>query len=261
MAARSEDFSPLKTCTKDSHSLLPRMNLEIIAHRGFSAIAPENTLAAFSRAIARGANSIEFDIQLSRDSVPVIFHDATLERITGVCAKVRETSLSQLQTLNAGKWFSDEFSAEKIPTLTEALAILKNVDKFLYFDVKPHCEWSDSEVADFVKTLRGAGIQEKCVITSFNEKFLEQVRRLDGDLAIGHIVANLEAYQTQLSQAVAHRDNLISSLFRVLLENPALIPETRSQGVDIVAWTVDDPADMQKLIDLGITRIVSNCLI
>ncbi|MEG4321903.1 MULTISPECIES: glycerophosphodiester phosphodiesterase family protein [unclassified Microcoleus] len=237
------------------------MNLEIIAHRGFSASSPENTLAAFSRAIARGADSIEFDIQLSADSVPVVFHDATLDRITGVCGKVRETNLSDLQTLNAGKWFSDEFSDEKIPTLKEALAILKNVDKFLYFDVKPHCEWSETEVAEFVNTLHGAGIKEKCLITSFSEKFLGQVRRLNGDLAIGHIVANLEAYNTQLSQAVAHRDNLISSLYRVLLENPALIPETRSQGVDIVAWTVDDRADMQKLIDLGITRIVTNCLI
>ena len=237
------------------------MNLEIIAHRGFSSIAPENTLAAFELAIARGADSIEFDIQLSADGVPVVFHDATLDRITGVSGKVRETNLSELQTLNAGKWFSDEFSRKKIPTFKEALAILKNVDKFLYFDVKPHCEWSDTEVAEFVNTLRHAGIQEKCVITSFSDKFLGQVRRLNGDLAIGHIVANLEAYKTQLSQAVAHRDNLITSLYRVLLENPALIPETCNQGVDIVAWTVDDRADMQKLIDLGVTRIVTNCLI
>ncbi|MCY7383775.1 MAG: glycerophosphodiester phosphodiesterase [Microcoleus sp. CAN_BIN18] len=237
------------------------MNLEIIAHRGFSSIAPENTLAAFELAIARGASSIEFDIQLSADSVPVIFHDSTLDRITGVSGKVREQNLSQLQTLNAGKWFSDEFSDEKIPTLKEALGILKNVDKFLYFDVKPHCEWSDAEVADFVNTLNERGIKEKCVITSFSDKFLEQVRWLDGDLAIGQIVANLEAYKTQLSQAVANGDNLISSQYRVLLENPALIQESRSQGVDIVAWTVDDRADMQKLIDLGITRIVTNCLI
>ena len=60
---------------------------------------------------------------------------------------------------------------------------------------------------------------------------------------------------------MTNRDNLISSQYRVLLENPALIQASRSQGVDIVAWTVDDRADMQKLIDLGITRIVTNCLI
>lgn len=237
------------------------MSLEIIAHRGFSAIAPENTLAAFEIAIARGASSIEFDIQLSADSIPVIFHDATLDRITGVSGKVRETNLSELQTLDVGTWFSHEFSGQKIPRLDAALAILKNVDKFLYFDVKPHCEWSDSEVADFVKTLRDAGIPEKCVITSFNDKFLEQVRQICDDLAIGHIVANLEAYKSQLAQAVVKGDRLISSLYRVLLENPGLIAESRSQGVDIVAWTVDDREDMQKLLDLGITRIVTNCLI
>jgi glycerophosphoryl diester phosphodiesterase len=237
------------------------MSLEIIAHRGFSAIAPENTLAAFELAIARGANSIEFDIQLSADSVPVIFHDATLERITGVSGKVREKNLSQLQTLDTGKWFSPEFLGQTIPTLEVALSILKNVDKFLYFDVKPHCEWSDSEVANFVNSLNDAGITQKCIITSFNDRFLAQVRRLSGDLPIGHIVANLEAYKTKLLKAVAIGDNLITSEYRVLLENPWLIEQTRSQGVDIVAWTVDDRENMQKLVDLGITRIVTNCLI
>ena len=237
------------------------MSLEIIAHRGFSSIAPENTLAAFELAIARGASSIEFDIQLSADSVPVIFHDATLERITGVSGKVRDKNLSQLQTLDAGKWFGAEFLGQKIPTLKEALSILKNVDKFLYFDVKPHCEWLDSEVASFVNTLNDAGIKEKCVITSFSDRFLGQVRRLSDGLAIGHIVANLEAYKTQLVKAVVNRDNLISSQYRVLLENPALIQASRIQGVDIVAWTVDDRSDMQKLVDLGITRIVTNGLI
>ena len=237
------------------------MSLEIIAHRGFSSIAPENTLAAFELAIARGASSIEFDIQLSADSVPVIFHDAILERITGVSDKVRDKNLSQLQTLDAGKWFGAEFLGQKIPTLKEALSILKNIDKFLYFDVKPHCEWLDSEVAIFVNTLNDAGIKEKCVITSFSDRFLGQVRRLSDGLAIGHIVANLEAYKTQLVKAVVNRDNLISSQYRVLLDNPALIQASRSQGVDIVAWTVDDRTDMQKLVDLGITRIVTNCLI
>lgn len=237
------------------------MSLEIIAHRGFSAIAPENTLAAFELAIARGASSIEFDIQLSADSVPVIFHDSTLERITGVSGKVRETNLSQLQSLDAGKWFGAEFLGEKIPTLEEALSILKNVNKFLYFDVKPHCEWSDSEVANFVNSLNDAEIKKKCVITSFNDTFLAQVRRVSDDFLIGHIVANLEAYKTQLVKAVASGDNLISSQYRVLLENPALIETSRSQGVDIVAWTVDDRADIQKLLDLDITRIVTNCLI
>ncbi|MCU0546740.1 MAG: glycerophosphodiester phosphodiesterase [Oscillatoriaceae cyanobacterium Prado104] len=237
------------------------MNLEIIAHRGFSAIAPENTLAAFELAIARGASSIEFDLQLSADSVPVIFHDATLDRITGVSGKVRETKLSDLQALNASKWFGDEFATEKIPTLMEALEILKNVGKFLYFDVKPHCEWQDAEVADFVNVLKASGIQEKCVITSFSDRFLAQVRRLSGDLEIGHIVANLEAYQTQLAKAESHGDNLISSLYGVLLENPALIQETRSKGIDIVAWTVDGRSDLQRLLDLGIMRVVTNCLI
>lgn len=237
------------------------MNLEIIAHRGFSAIAPENTLAAFELAIAYGTHSIEFDLQLSADGVPVVFHDASLERITGTANPVRETTLQDLQKLDAGVWFSDRFTGEKIPTLKEALGILKQVPKFLYFDVKPHCQWSDAQVEDLVKILQSEKVLEKCVITSFNPQFLDRVRQVSQELAIGHIVANEEAYLNQLGKAVAEGDHLISSQYQLLLNHPLLIDKSRSQGVDVVAWTVDSREDLQKLIDVGVMRIVTNSLL
>ena len=235
--------------------------IEIIAHRGFSAIAPENTLAAFALAIEHGANSIEFDVQLSREGVPVIFHDTALDRITQTSGKVRDKTLEELKMLDAGAWFSKRFSGEKIPTLKEALTILKNVDKFLYFDVKPHCEWSNSEVEDFVKTLTVEGVKNKSAITSFNDKFLEQVRQVSEDLLIGHIVVNEAAYRDRLAKAIPTGDCLISSQYRVLLDRPSLIESSRNQGIDVVAWTVDSREDMVKLVDIGVVRIVTNSLI
>ncbi|MDF0554315.1 glycerophosphodiester phosphodiesterase family protein [Kamptonema sp. UHCC 0994] len=235
--------------------------IEIIAHRGFSAIAPENTLAAFDLAIEHGANSIEFDVQLSREGLPVIFHDTTLDRITQTSGKVRDKTLEELKMLDAGAWFSKRFSGEKIPTLKEALTILKNVDKFLYFDVKPHCEWSNSEVEDFVNTLTVEGVKHKSAITSFNDKFLEQVREISGDLLIGHIIVNEAAYRDRLAKTVTTGDRLISSQYRVLLDRPSLIESSRDRGVDVVAWTVDSREDVVKLVDIGVVRIVTNSLI
>lgn len=235
--------------------------IEIIAHRGFSAIAPENTLAAFDLAIKYGANSIEFDVQLSAEGVPVIFHDTTLDRITRTSGKVRDKTLEELNALDAGAWFDRRFSGEKIPTLKSALTILKNVDKFLYFDVKPDCEWSSSEVKNFVNTLLVEGVNNKSVITSFNSQFLEQVREVSQDLLIGHIVANESDYKAQLAKAVAADDRLISSQYRVLLDNPSLVENSRDRGVDVVAWTVDSREDVVKLVDIGVVRIVTNSLI
>lgn len=237
------------------------MNLEIIAHRGFSAIAPENTIAAFELAITQGANSIEFDIQLSADGIPIVFHDTTLDRITGISGKVREKTLQELQRLDAGLWFSERFAGERIPTLKKALGTLKKVENFLYLDVKPDCEWSEAQVAELVNTLQEEGVQDQCVITSFNSQFLEQVRRVSKTLAMGHIVATEEAYLSQLEKAVADGDRLISSQYQVLLNHPALIKKSQNQGVDIVAWTVDSQEDFQKLVDLGVVRIVTNSLI
>lgn len=235
--------------------------IEIIAHRGFSAIAPENTLAAFNLAIKHGANSIEFDLQLSADGVPIIFHDITLDRITQSSEKVGDKTLAELKMLDAGAWFSDRFSGEKIPTLQEALGILKNVDMFLYFDVKPHGDWSDSQVTALVNTLIVEGVKEQSVITSFNDHFLEQVRQVSPDLLIGHIVANQVDYTTQLAKSVATGDCLISSQYQVLLDHQSLIESSRKQGVDVVAWTVDSRDDWQRLVDLGVVRIVTNSLI
>jgi glycerophosphoryl diester phosphodiesterase len=237
------------------------MDFEIIAHRGFSAIAPENTLAAFSAALLHGADSIEFDVQLSGDGVPVVIHDTTLDKTTGTGGFVREKTLDQLKALDAGAWFSERFAGERIPTLREALGAIREIKKFIYLDVKPHCVWSDAGVDEFVKTLKGEGWENRCVVSSFNEEFVERVRVRCGDMALGYIVANVEAYRVQLEKAAGAGNTVMISEYNVLLENPSLIEASRERGVDIVAWTVDSKPVLQRLGELGVVRIVTNSLI
>ncbi|KKD37153.1 MAG: glycerophosphodiester phosphodiesterase family protein [Limnoraphis robusta] len=237
------------------------MDLEIVAHRGFSAMAPENTLAAFSAAIEGGANSIEFDLQLSADGVPVIFHDETLDRITGTSGKVREKSLNELKQLNAGGWFAEQFVGENIPTLASALEIFKRVPNFLYFDVKPHCQWSETEVEGLIQQVKEAGIVEKCIMTAFNEDFLDQVRSCCPEMKLGYFLTEASDYPQQLHKAATAGNAILSSLLDVVLENPHFVEESRTQGVDWVVWTVDRPEHFQQLIDLGVKRIITNSLI
>ena len=237
------------------------MEIEIIAHRGFSAIAPENTLAAFSAAIQHGANSIEFDIQLSADGVPVVIHDATLDRTTGTTGTVTEKVLAELKALDAGSWFSEEYASERIPTLKEVLIAVKSIKRFIYLDVKKHCEWSNSAISDFIKLLVDEGWADRCIISSFNEVFVDKVRSLCNNVKLGYIVADTQIYQSRLEKAASAGNTVMISAYDVLLENPSLIQTSKERGIDIVAWTVDSLEDFKKLTELGVTKIITNSLI
>lgn len=237
------------------------MELEIIAHRGFSGIAPENTLAAFEAAIAHEADSIEFDVQLSADGVPMVIHDATLLRTTGVPGKVRKKTLEQLKLRDAGSWFSYRFRSERIPTLKEVLRTVTGLKKFLYMEVKTHSQWSDEQIDELIDLIIEEGWENRCIVASFNARFIDRVRERSLNLSLGYIVANRHAFRTQLAKAANAGDTTLMSKYKLLLKYPSLIKASREQGVDVVAWTVDKPKIFHKLVDLGVVRIETNTLI
>src|SRR2546427_7517969 len=112
-----------------------------IAHRGASGYAPENTLAAFRKAVALGATFIETDLQLSRDAHFVAIHDTTVDRTTNGQGAVHDMTLADLRRLDAGSWFGSEFAGERIPTLEEILEFSKKNDVVFYLELKPGGSW------------------------------------------------------------------------------------------------------------------------
>ena len=237
------------------------MNLEIIAHRGFSAIAPENTLVAFEAAIRRGANSIEFDVQITADGIPVIFHDQTLDRITGTAGTVRDKTLAELKKLDAGAWFAERYAGTTIPTLEETLAGLKDINGYLYFDIKPHAEWSDGELKTMLGMVEAAKLGDRTLLTSFNEELLTRCRQYSPQIQVGYFMLTNDDFTRQLEKAVAAGNAILSSQYQVILDQPDLAKTSRDRGVDVVVWTVDDRDDFQQLAATGIVRIVTNSLI
>lgn len=237
------------------------MQLEIIAHRGFSAIAPENTLAAFSAAIQHGANSIEFDVQISLDGVPVIIHDPTLERTTNGEGNVIDQTLEQLKELDAGSWFNPQFSTSRIPTLREALTAIKDLDKFVYAEVKAANNWSDANVDNFIQTIIESGCEDKCIVACFNDNFLDRIRQRHSKIILGYLVPSVSKFTEKLPLAVADGNAIMLSEYHALLKNPSLVETSRNQGIDVGVWTVDNQEDLQKLTDIGVVRIVTNSLV
>ncbi len=157
----------------------------IIAHRGASALAPENTLAAFARAIEDGAEGIEFDIRMAKDGVPVVIHDADLQPLAGKKGKVSSFTSEELQTFDVGSWFNArfpkkanaEFSRETVPTFAQLLKFLERYEGLVYVEIK--CE--KAETAQLVKTvcenLKQTNLLNQIVLKSFNLDALVEARK------------------------------------------------------------------------------------
>src|SRR3990170_1715594 len=120
-------------------------DVQIIAHRGYSARAPENTLAALEAAVAAGADAVEFDLHTAACGTPVLFHDAMLSRTTNGVGPLRRRTLDQLKALDAGKWFSPDFAGERIPSFEETLRALKGRTGTIYAEVKGFRELEDTD--------------------------------------------------------------------------------------------------------------------
>src|SRR2546429_348487 len=127
----------------------------VIAHRGASGHAPENTMAAFRKAVAQGATFIETDLQLSRDAHFVAIHDGTVNRTTNGRGSVHDLTLVELRELDAGSWFGSEFSGERIPTLEEILQFSKKNDVVFYLEMKPSGAWGGEHAG--ITALRETG--------------------------------------------------------------------------------------------------------
>lgn len=235
--------------------------IEIVAHRGYSAIAPENTLPAFDAALQSGAHSVELDVQLSADGVPVAFHDITLDRLAGISSSVADLTLSQLQQIDVGSHFSDRYIGTRIPTLSEVLECLQTLDRFLYLDLKPHCPWSFENLQVLVNLLLETGWENRCFFCSFSEIVLDRIREITRKFPIGYSVETSEKYAAKLELAAADGNAVTIAEYQIFLDRPQWVKIGGDRGVDAVVWTVDDPIDWQNLTEIGIRRIITNALV
>ncbi len=229
---------------------------EIIAHRGYSARAPENTLSAIEAAIDAGADAVEFDLHVTADGTPVLFHDATLERTTDGEGALRGRTLAQLRGLDAGSWFSPEFAGEPIPTLAEALGRLREPIRRVYPEVKGYRSLDD--LGRMVEIVSEHRLDQRTVFISMDWAALEHLRGLHANLGIGYIVEKASRAREAIERAAGDAHALVDFKASLLLEDRSLTEEAGRRGVELAVWTVDDPSDAARLLDLGVPRITTN---
>src|SRR6202140_1382526 len=224
----------------------------VIAHRGASGNAPENTLAAFRKAVSLGAPFIETDLQLSRDAHFVAIHDATVDRTTSGRGAVHDLTLTELRDLDAGSWFGSEFAGERIPTLEEICEFSKKHDVVFYLELKPGGSWGGEHA--LIGALRESGEVARTIVISFDAAILANVRKIEPTLMTGLL------YDGQMERPV---DRALEGGARQLptrgdLESPGLLTAAREKDLQVVCWTVNHSAHMRLLMDAGVDGIMSD---
>ncbi|UCH21472.1 MAG: glycerophosphodiester phosphodiesterase, partial [Deltaproteobacteria bacterium] len=162
----------------------------IIAHRGYRARYPENTIIAFQAALDAGVPMIELDVTLSKDRKPVVIHDATLERTTNGQGPVSGNTLKQLKQLDAGGWFHPDFAGERIPELTEVLNLI-NDRAFVNIEIKPHSHEAhnpaDAVEHQVIELIQQRKIEDFVLISSFDLNILQRLTNINHTCALGFI--------------------------------------------------------------------------
>src|SRR6184192_703622 len=203
----------------------------VIAHRGASGNAPENTLAAFKKAVALGAPFIETDLQLSRDAHFVAIHDATVNRTTNGQGAVHDMKLAELRRLDAGSWFGSEFAGERIPTLEEVLEFSKKNDVVFYLEIKPGGSWGGEHA--LVGALRESGEYARVVVISFDSALVAAVRRVEPTLMTGLLCDGQIEKPIEKTLEIGARQLVI----RGDLVTPAMIAEAKRNDLQVICWT------------------------
>ena len=223
-----------------------------IAHRGASGYAPENTLAAFRRAVAQGVSFIETDLQLTRDAHLVAIHDETVDRTTGGHGAVQHMTLAEIRRLDAGAWFASEFIGERIPTLEEILVFSKKYDVVFYLELKPSGFWGGEHA--LISALRESGEIPRVVVISFDPVILFNLRNIDPTLMFGLLFDGQVENPCQRAVDIGARQIVV----RGDLVTPNLLHDARKQDLQVVCWTINSPAHMRLLADAGVDGIMSD---
>jgi len=227
----------------------------VIAHRGDSKVAPENTLPAFESAVNVGVDFVELDYYHSADDALVVFHDKSLDRCTDACQKwggqkipITKKSLADLRTLDAGTWFNAKFAGTKIPTLEEALEVIQPGSMTLI-------ERKGGNAAACVELLKRKKLVPRVAVQAFDWKYLVDMHRLAPEIVLGAL-GDKQLTPARLAEIEASGARFVGWNHEDITK--ADIDALHAKGLKAWVYTVDDPKVANRLLDWGIDGLISN---
>jgi glycerophosphoryl diester phosphodiesterase len=230
------------------------MKTKIIGHRGGAAGFPENTLAAFKKAVELGADGVEFDVQLTKDGEVVVIHDELIDRTMSGSGLVKDHSLSQLRQLSAGEFFSPDFKDQKIPTLAEVLEIVQDLE-IINIELKNYLPYPELE-EKVLKLVDQFQIRDQVIISSFNHYSLQKVKKLQPEIKTGALlmakIINPSDYAFKRGFDALH--------LHFLTADQEIVDKTHFMGMQLNVYTVNFSESVVELLDKGVDMIMTDDL-
>jgi len=225
------------------------MQTVLMAHRGNSGLAPENTLAAFAKALETRARWVELDVHLTADGRVVVMHDGTVDRTTDGSGAIVDLTLAQIKALDAGSWFGPEFAGEPVPTLAEVVELLRDR---IRINVEIKSAADPESAAKVVGILRDGGVLEQSIISSFGLEALLQVPKYWDSPTLALITGNAADLQTTIDHGFQYFNIEYHAVDAALLERGL------AAGVAFNVWTIDDVDLWRRYAGMGADIITSN---
>jgi glycerophosphoryl diester phosphodiesterase len=241
----------------------------IIAHRGASARAPENTLAAIKMAIDANADGVEFDVQLASDGIPVVIHDLTLDRTSSITGKVSDLTSSDLGNIEVGSWFNarnprrsnPNFATETIPTLNHVLEVLESFEGLIYIELKPNATNLCRLAKAVCDVVRSSQLMPQMILKSFDHTAIPEIKR--------HLpeVQTAALFQPTVIDTLMRRRDLIATTRKLgahhislhySMATRKLAALAREAKLPMTVWTVDNPKWLEKCRQLRIGALITN---
>jgi glycerophosphoryl diester phosphodiesterase len=226
----------------------------VLGHRGASAEAPENTLAAFRLALAQGADGVELDVWRCATGEVVVAHDEDAVRVAGAALRIRDTPLAALRALDVGAWKGERFRGERIPLLAEVLEALPGA----VVNVELKSAGRDVRLAAAVaRVVADAGAARRVIVSSFDWRLVVAFRVAAPDVPVGLLFEEAVAWRARLAVAVrllgpsaVHPDRALA--------DPARVRRWAGRGLAVNVWTVDDPEEARRLAADGAAALITN---
>lgn len=229
---------------------------EVQAHRGASAVAPENTIAAFRAAAEQGARWVELDVALLADDTLVVIHDDSVDRTTSGTGKLAALRQADLAALDAGAWFDARFAGEPLPTLAETIAVLGDLGMGANIEIKqhPHHKSLDQLIRAVQHDLRQRKPGMPIMISSFDPEALRAMHLLEPDLEMAMLWSDLpDDWEARLAAIPATTIHLNYKSLSI-----GMLERARQRGIKVRAWTSNDPIELKSFWPAGLTGVITD---
>lgn len=222
----------------------------VLGHRGAKGHAPENTLPSFYKAIELGATMFELDIHLSRDGELVVMHDKTVDRTTNGAGKVADLTWDEIKRLDAGSWYGEEFAGTRVPRLEDVFEAV--ADKILIdVEIKAGDGLYHGIVDRLVDLIKGTGLVERVLITSFHTEYLKEAREKLPGAQLGLIYE--KPRENAISEAVSKGWQVLHPHLRWVTKE--WVDEAHANGLIVRGWNPNEVEPMRRLIEAGVDGV------